>query len=162
MTAYTSTCLADNCEKRAEVRGLCKRHYDSMSYLVRKGGRSWEELEQIGRALPPITQQANEEPQVDIAEETLPHEWQLLDAAIDEAQKDAPVDEAEIKQQWRAEPHRVANNREQLEVEIRKVRRLFDLAEAEEDVGVMQYLIFQLGVLSYHAVLKSTAYPQQQ
>jgi hypothetical protein len=51
MSAETANCLACPC-RLVSCRGLCQRCYGRCRNLVRRGRKTWLELEQAGRCLP--------------------------------------------------------------------------------------------------------------
>lgn len=44
-------CLYPDCNRYAEGRGLCRKHYENALYHVSKGHVTWEQLEEQGKAL---------------------------------------------------------------------------------------------------------------
>ncbi len=45
----TILCMAPDCPKEADTRGLCGRHYRLASTLVNRGKTTWEELVKNGK-----------------------------------------------------------------------------------------------------------------
>ena len=52
MTNTNERCLFPDCEREANVRGLCLNHYDRASRLVRAGKTTWDLLISLGKCLP--------------------------------------------------------------------------------------------------------------
>ena len=46
----TEKCLYDKCYNQEDTRGLCIKHYNRVTILLKKGITTWKELEQKGKA----------------------------------------------------------------------------------------------------------------
>lgn len=53
LTSTKKMCLIEQCGRQRTTRGLCASHYTVAFGVVKRGVRSWEELEENGLALPP-------------------------------------------------------------------------------------------------------------
>ena len=52
MTSTTENCLIPKCKDDLFARGLCKSHFNQAYHKVSKGKMTWEQLEEVGFALP--------------------------------------------------------------------------------------------------------------
>ena len=52
MTSTTENCLIPKCKYDLFARGLCKSHFNQAYHKVSRGKMTWEQLEEVGFALP--------------------------------------------------------------------------------------------------------------
>ena len=47
----SGVCCLENCGHERQRRGLCKKHYDAASRLVKNGETTWDKLAEFGKAI---------------------------------------------------------------------------------------------------------------
>ena len=72
MNSSAFRCLVPECDRTTpHSRGLCRLHYETASYLVKRGKTTWPRLEKEGKALAAYSQSSRSRD----AEKFLGAEW---------------------------------------------------------------------------------------